>query len=478
MRNFLRAVPLAALVLSCSTLVQAAATLTPGAGTIGCNLQAFTFTTLGEPAPGDMTVTLTSDDPSKLLLAKTPTEAGSASITLAVRRGFRETTDYWIQALADSGEATYTVTAPGYQAGKGTVKLAKSGIAITGPYGEAAAKLITTPRGWPTKISFRTGLLDADRNFVQPQFVRGGLNLSLELDSSDPQAGSVTGEKIIIAGGTDSAHAEFKPAAAGMTVLSVHPPKGFSHPAKLGDLEVTVRKPGLAVADDLIIGENLQLTATLSLGEPAPAGGLKVTIKSNNPDKLLVSASPHEKGQPSIVLTLPEKAVNARYYLQALARSGDVTHTASAPGFTERTGSLMLVPSGVIISVDHQGPPDEANMFRPDSAGNERHAFVANLNEKKRTQLVMYTAFLDPKTKRCADISVQPLRGGLDLDVNLSNSNPKVGSVTTRLRLKSGEERTFLPFDASGNGETTIAVATPPGFEKPSNFTEITAIVR
>jgi hypothetical protein len=456
----------------------AAPVLTPGNVSIGNNLETYTTVAFSEPVQADLQLTLTSSDPGRLLLAKTPDVAGSPSITLKVRARFRESPEFWLQALGDSGQVNYTASAPGYESKTGTVTLTPSAIVLIGPYGANAPEFATTLRGLPMKITLHSVRLDASLNFVEQQYVRGGLPLDVKVQTSDPRVGVVTTSPVRFGVAGDTAITQFKPVAAGKTTLSVVQPPGFRAAARLNSVIATVRTPGIAISNEMTVGQNLQLPVALSLGEPAPEGGLAVTLTSSDPKKLLLSAAATEVGKASITINVPPGGVSAPYYLQALDCSGVVKHTASADGYASRTGSITLAPSGVIISLPAHGPPDEAEVFRPDSAGGHQNMFVALLSEHKPTDLVVYTAFLDPATKRAADITVEQLRAGLTLSVDLKNSAPAVGTVPSRVTINGGSERTLTQFTPLSAGKTVISVGTPQGFVTPSNSTELLAIVR
>jgi hypothetical protein len=474
----IRLTTLIALTLSSSLMAIASAqTLTPASVAVGNNLQTYTTIALSEPARSDLQLTLTSSDPSVLLLSKTPDVAGSPSITITVRTRFRESPEFWVHGLAGKGEATYTVSGPGVETATGRVTLTPSGILMTGPYGAGVPAFATTPRAWPSKITLRSVRLDSGLKVVESQYVRGGHPLEVGIASSNPAVGTAASPVHIGAAG-DTAITEFKPASVGETRLSLVLPPGFSPIADSGPLTATVKTPGIAVATDMAIGENLQAGAALSLGEPAPEGGVTVTLTSQDPEKLLLSTSPKEKGAASIKVKMAPGSVTTTYYLQALARTGSVMHTASAPGYSSRTGTLTLVPSGVIISLPAHGPPDEAELFRPDSAGSHQNLFVALLSERRDTPLVAYTAYMDPVTRRTADITVQPLRAGLTLRVNVENSDVSVGAVDPHVTIEGGSDRGTLAFKPFKAGQTVISVVTPPGFTKPSNATQLLAIVK
>ena len=131
----------------------------------------------------------------------------------------------------------------------------------------------------------------------------------------------------------------------------------------------------------------------------------------------------------------------------------------------------------MILSIETHGPPDEAELFRPESAGGPQNGFHAHLHEKKETKLIVYSAYLDPVSKRSADITVQQLRGGLTLPIELENSLPVVGTVDSKVTLHGGTSHQTMMFKPASEGKTIIKIGTPDGFTRPSNFTELLAIV-
>ena len=112
---------------------------------IGQNLQTDARVVLAGVAPGGgLAVTVTSNDPSRLLLSTDPTAAGARSISLSVAGGGRATPTFYVQALGSSGNATYTASAPGFGNATQTVTLASSGFVISSPFGLGANFFTTT----------------------------------------------------------------------------------------------------------------------------------------------------------------------------------------------------------------------------------------------------------------------------------------------------------------------------------------------
>ncbi len=264
---------------------------------------------------------------------------------------------------------------------------------------------------------------------------------------------------------------------AGQTALSVSVPRGFSVPAQFVSVATTVLVPGMAVTDEISIGYNLQTGGSLHLGEAAPAGGVTVTLTSSDPSKLLLSRTADQVGSDCITIAIPAGGVGGAYFIQALAGSGEVTYTATAPGFRTRTGTVTLTPSGLVMG-GPQGPPDEAELINKEIAEGP-HGFVTNLAERAGTIVTVYTVQLDPKTHRGADLTVQPVRAGVSIKALLSNSNPAVGKTkASEMTIMGGVSAASTHFVPDGAGTAEIAVATPTGHMKAGNSTSLTVIVK
>jgi hypothetical protein len=443
--------------------------------TAGRNLQTFATITLKEPAPeGGLELTVRSSDSQKVLLSKSPDDPGSALITLKVAGKYRESPEFWVQALADSGSVLYTASAPGFSAASGTVTLAPSGIVLMGPF--RAPKFPTTTGAEPSRLTAYSALLNSSFQFVDQQLVAGGLTVNFDVRSSNTAVGTIANSPLTISGGSSSATTEFLPSGAGETILSVAAPPGFSTPAQLAAITAVVSAPGIAVSDQIAIGQDLQVGGLISLGEAAPADGLDVTLMSADPKRLLLSTSATEIGSKSISIKIPAGGSSATYYLQALGGSGIVTYTATASGFRSRTGTIGLTPSGVVIAPKEYGPPDEAELHRKEEKEVPR-GFVASVSKSGTVPLVVWTVQLDPTTLRGADVTVQPLRAGRSVTVEVKCDNPAVGKVVSPVTIVAASEHAVTDFTPTSEGSAVITALIPKGFTRPSNSTSVPAIV-
>lgn len=445
--------------------------------TVGRNLQTPVSLVLPGPAPAEgVQITVKSEDPARVKIAAAPGSAGVASIQLTVKAGNVVLPEFWVQGFADTGAAKYSVSGPGLAA-QGTVTLAPSGIAIVGPF--RVPSFSTTPRGAPAKIQLVSALLDSSRKVVAEQSVAGGLAIDLMIGNSTPAAGAISESTLKLVGGASVATTSFKPAAEGSTTLTITQPRGFTAPAEYASVIAMVEKPGLAITDELTIGKDLQVLGVLCLGEPAPEGGLAVTLTSSDPAKLVLSDKEDRLGRGELTLTVPTGALTAQYYLQSLSDSGAATYKAVAEGFRRRMAKVDLAPSGFIVAYSEYGPPDEATVLRKEGTRHEERRFYASVSASggKPVEIAVYSAYLALSGKLAADITVQPLRAGIDATVDLKSSDPTIGSVDSPLTFKPGFARAMARFTPRKPGETIISIDTPRGFTRPGNATSAPATV-
>jgi hypothetical protein len=445
--------------------------------TVGRNLQTPVAVRLPDlKARQSVKLTIASDDPSRLLLSDAPDKAGSASITVTCLSQFRESPMFWLQGLADSGSVGYTVSAEQVGSAKATVTLTASAIVIIGPF--RAPKFPMTPRADPAKITAISAALNSEGKVGAEQQLAGGSKLEVEISNSNPNVGRLRASKLVLVGGSSYEATLFEPAAEGETTLTPVQPPGFRVAREYASVVAAIAKPGLAIDGEMFLGKDLQVGATLLLGEAAPPSGIEVTLASADPSKLVLALQPDAPGSASIKIAVPAGQVTAAYFIHALGDSGIVTYEAKAPGYRSRVARVGLAKSGVIVAYDPYGPPDEAAVLRKSELHEDRAFYISLGNPKEQNnKLVVWTAYLDRETERAADITVQPLRPGVKLTVNLTSSKPEVGAVQSPLTIESGKNHAISRFTAVSKGVTVISVDTPAGFSTPKNATSVPAHV-
>jgi hypothetical protein len=185
-----------------------------------------------------LVITLTSSDPSKVVLATSATAAGGPSITVTVPAGSSSANGFAIQALSDTGTATITATAPAFGADTATITLAPSGFVNTSPGGNfsvGVGSANTLFRVQPVRLD------PVFLNFAASQELRGGIGpIIVPVTSSVPSVGSITVSPLSFSGGDALKDTAFDPLTVGITVLTVGVPSGFASPSNLRLITATV----------------------------------------------------------------------------------------------------------------------------------------------------------------------------------------------------------------------------------------------
>jgi hypothetical protein len=350
----------------------------------------------------------------------------------------------------------YTAMAPGLGTDTGTVTLSPSAFVLSGPFG-LGADFFTTSGAPKADLTVFSARLSSALNFAELQEVRGDLSVTVGISSSLPSVGTITVPQLVFAGGTSSAQTQFDPVSIGTTLLSIAQPAGFSAPSQHGSLAATVRLPQINVNDRIAVGQNLQASGILLLGQPAPTGGAPVRLESNS-SLLLLSTSPTSAGTSAITINIPAGQSSAVYYLHALGNAGNAGYTVSAPGYTPRSVVAALSPSGVVIS----GPLGFGIPLVTTIAGGAQPVTVS-------------TALLDASTN--AVIQTQALAAGRTVNVPLSNTAPAVGTIPTQATITGGTDHVDVLFTPRAVGATVLGVNQPAGFTLPANNTTMTARV-
>jgi hypothetical protein len=481
MRNVYLAAAVAILATKPCYLFGASTFALPEAN-VGSNLETAVSIRISKPAPEPgLDIALRSSDPAKLLFSKMPDQPGTASFVVRVRPGFSQSQEFWVQGFGGPNTVSYTASAADFGTEIGMVTVSPSAVIIRGPWG--GPKFVTTTGSAPSRITLASVRLDPSLKVVEEQYIAAGISVRVDVISSNPNAGTIVESPLEMKGGTNATATLLRPAGEGDTTLSVKArlasaeASGFSVPAEFATVVASIQKPRIAISDDVVIGKDLQMGGVAALAEPAPASGLNVTLVSDDPTKLLISDSPTKVGTKSVTIKfLPGKTFE-RYSLQALGDSGTVTYTATAPGFQSRTGIVTLTPSGAVITLASQGPPDEAHVLRKEAAEPITPSFAIPLSQPSPVRLVVWTLQLHPVTLRGADITTQALRPGLSLAVPLTNSNPAVGKMVSSVTIEGGSDHAVTEFAPLSVGSTEISVTTPQGFTPSANSTKLIAIV-
>ncbi|HTA43658.1 MAG TPA: hypothetical protein VK789_14490 [Bryobacteraceae bacterium] len=379
-------------------------------------------------------VTLSSSDPSRVLLTKDPGLPGSATLTNV--NGI-----VYVQALSDTGDIQVTASAAGYSDAMMTVRLVPTAFGFFDQSGRNTVFNGSIGNPFSMRI-VPAGVDPASGNPIvfSDAVLRPNLApFNLTLLSSSPSVGSVL-SPIAFIGGLSQNTTQFRPATNGTTQVSVTPPAGYADGGTALQASVQISPPNLGLTN-LTLGKDMQYTAQLGVtGASFPS---TFTVTSSDPSRVLVSASPTAIGSASVTVTGGTSGYNP-FFVQALSSSGDVTISASATGFNSASANVHLEPS--YFSFDLGTPPSQP----------------ATATTAAGTTLNVDIFFIHPSFDY---LGIAVLRAGVGpITVPVISSNPAVVSQTTAFTISSGSYQAFGQFNANAAGTATLQIGAPGGF--------------
>ena len=352
----------------------------PSGLTVAPGVQVGIALTLGRPAPaGGVFIGLSSSDPSKLAIAP-------ANIFIA--EGLSAPSRQPQLTGVTAGSASITAVASGLNSDTEVVLV---GTAAT----LSPANLTVTGTGATQNLSL----------ILSSPAPAGGLVFNVS--SSNPGVASVPASVTVLAGNTSVA----------VPVTSVTPGSAVVHASSLpsfGDTTANITVTGsggigLPAGSSVPMGQSIIFPVTL--GTPAPAGGLVVSLSSGDPSRAVISPG-------TISFAAGSTTPAAQPQVTGLG-IGFVSINASAPGYTSASQSVQVI---------------ETLTFTPTSLG------------------ITGTA-----TQNLALSLSAPL--GSSLTVSLSSSNPGVATVLANVTFPGGATTMNVAVTGVASGSASITAS-------------------
>jgi len=370
---------------------------------------------LSSAPPSAQDVTISSSNPSVVLLSADANVTGSASITL--NTATTSVGSYVLQGLS-KGSADISFSSSNYTSTSVTVTVGDSGFIISSP-----SSIDTSVFSPDTSLRIASYLLRSDTlGILQSQPIRAGFSVDVPLVVADNSVGVLTSSPVRFSGNESLVVTAFSPVASGTTSVSVSQPNGFSTPSNFTSIEAQVSAPSITLGD-VTVGKNLQQSINVVL-EAAPPSPVDVTVSVSSGAIAIVSDSAGTVGSDTVTFSNVTSSFVGTLTVQGL-EVGSTQLNVSAPGYVSDTADVSVEPAGFIIST----PNDFTTSTTPRSISIQSYR-------------------LDPVTLNWS--ARQAIRAGLDVTVDLSNSNTSVGSLSsTSLSITGGmfsAQSTFTAF--------------------------------
>jgi len=324
---------------------------------VGSGLQRVASFFLGASNHGGVTVTLTSGDPGRLLLAPNNSSAGTDTLRLF----FPPNTtggNFYMHAVGDTGAVTVRAEAPGFSSGTMSVGIEQPAIELTSI--TSGLTTVSPDDVFRVIVGLRNAAGTGLREQQQVRFGESPLLVTVQSDSPSV-AQLVTSAGTVAASGTVSIQPgasqssstlaaggiAVRPTGVGTTLLRATAPEVFSTTGATRSVTVSTAVIGVT---DFTIGSGLQRRQTVSLGASAH-GGVTVHVSSTDPTKLLVASHADSVGSAAIDVFVPNGSTSFNFYTNALEGVTDtVLVTAVADRFEPDSSLVPIVAPAIDLS--------------------------------------------------------------------------------------------------------------------------------
>jgi hypothetical protein len=359
----------------------------------------------------NVTVTLTSSDPSRILLSPDASTPPSGSITQLLIAGRNYFGPFYVHALGNGGMVPVAVTAPGYEPGSINVTLADLAFTFANYFSPLQAILQNGAQTLAVTPAIQSG---SNITTGGGYAIRPGASIAVNVASSDSDTVRVDTPQLLFQGGAYQAFLKYTPLQPGSATLSLSVPADYVAPDRYNmvTVNVTAAQLNFNSGGSTALGRDMQSYLGFYMqGNSLPSS---LTVTSSDPSLLLLSTDGKSAGASAVTITPTATAGLGGVYVQALSDSGIATLTVSSPGYQSGNLNMTLSPSAAVFGSYGSINTGQVNLFV--NAGG--------------TQQPVSLVTLDP-------LSLQPRGGsglprpGANLTVAATSSDPAVVAVTT-----------------------------------------------
>jgi len=411
--------------------------------TLGANLQG------SIPIFVAATVTVTSSDPSRVLVAASATAAGQASTTVVASSNNNSLV--YVQALASTGSATLTFSAPGYQNSTATVQLTQPVVILAPP---SIGTL--TPLSAP--LTFQATLTTLDQfgysgTFGAQALRPGAPPVVVQPSLSDPTVASISPAQITFNPGDSVKAFNVQPTARGTALLTLSVPPGFADPVSNRQQLLTVIPPIVSFGSTLAVGQNLVRPTSISLAS-AVGRAISLQLTSSDPARLLLSNASAGTPAATLNLTIPSgSSTTGPFNLIGGDSAGAATLTLSGDGLSTATYPVTVQPAGFIFT-----------------------SAPAAVSINTSFTIYVENDALDSTLSPLGGFALRP--GVAPVPIAVTSSNPSVIAPPASFYINGGPQATTaVVVRALAAGTATLTLQTPPGYSTPGRGTSVTIVV-
>ena len=381
--------------------------------------------------PNDTQIVITSGDPSRVLVSLYGDEASSAT-----RTGLGQ---FFISALADSGDVPVIFKAPGFVDTTLTVHLAPTRFGLS-------SRRVTAESGDSVPLAITWDFPGKPAGY-SPITVRQNRPYTFSVEPSDP--GVIRKNRDVLTF-YSVAFVEMTAVNEGVCDVRLISMSGaiIDPDRAVATVTVTPRKFRF-FSSGMSLGKDLQTLLPASGNSSTTPTQSPVTLRSLDPSKLLLSVDPLVRGTENV-------PGSRQVWAQALADSGEVYVVASAAGYYDTLLKVRLYPAAIGFETSLGGAGDPV---------------MASPGGNVDLRIVPY--LVEPASGNISRATNYSLRGGLEpFEVRLRSTNPAAGRINSPIGFMGGMSDNTAVFRAEASGSTDLEA------EPPSGFTDVTSLTR
>ena len=202
---------------------------------VGKDLWKTTSLTLPSAAGAPLTATITSSDPTRLLLYDSSSASANGSLQVTVPTGAYNSASFGLIGLDSGGSVTITVSAPPLAPVTYSVALNPTGFVFS----QSASTLLV---GRSAAFSVQAAELSAGvLTMLGASPLRPGLQLNVPVSSSNPGIAAPASNGVVFKGGDASESLSINGISKGSATITLTPPAGYSTPASGGSTQISVQ---------------------------------------------------------------------------------------------------------------------------------------------------------------------------------------------------------------------------------------------
>jgi PKD repeat protein len=219
--------------------------------------------------------------------------------------------------------------------------------------------------------------------------------------------------------------------------------------------------------EPFVVGVDLQIRARVRF-EVAPPSAVDVIVSVPSGSGVLLSASPTDGGSESLVVatgftSTSSYPVVGSFYVQGTIQGDDIDDNVSVTIDVFETGTTNPV------GYEQTDMPSEIDIGPSGfqfATGNDLDATTFPNEVVEVQSWVLYDSESGTLYNRLRE---QQVRGGHSVTVDLTNSNPSVGTVVAPAVFTGGTSTAAAEFDGLTPGTTTLGIIQPSGHIDPAN---------